>query len=83
MNILFVSSSYYPHINGVYYFVCRIGPMLQERGHKVAVIAPSESVHFSNKKIDNLDVCGDVASVTIADVPIGLNLEYIYNHNIL
>ncbi len=58
MNILFVSSSYYPHINGVYYFVCRIGPMLQERGHKVAVIAPSESVHFSNKKIDNLDVCG-------------------------
>ena len=32
---------------------------------------------------DNLDVCGDVASVTIADVPIGLNLEYIYNHNIL
>jgi 1,2-diacylglycerol 3-alpha-glucosyltransferase len=58
MNILFVSSSYHPHINGVYYFVCRIGPMLQQRGHKVAVIAPSESVHFSNKKIDNLDVYG-------------------------
>lgn len=58
MRILFVSSSYYPHINGVYYFVCRIGPMLQEKGHKVAVIAPSESIHFSNKKIDNLDVYG-------------------------
>ncbi len=58
MNILFVSSSYYPHINGVYYFVCRIGPLLQEKGHKVAVIAPSESVHFSLKKIDNLDVYG-------------------------
>jgi 1,2-diacylglycerol 3-alpha-glucosyltransferase len=58
MRILFVSSSYYPHINGVYYFVCRIGPLLQERGHKVAVIAPSESVHFSHKKIDDLDVYG-------------------------
>lgn len=58
MKILFVSSSYYPHINGVYYFVCRIGPMLQEKGHQVAVIAPSESIHFSNKKIDNLDVYG-------------------------
>ena len=58
MNILFVSSTYYPHINGVYYFVCRIGPMLQERGHKVAVIAPSETARFSLKKIDNLDVYG-------------------------
>ena len=58
MNILFVSSTYYPHINGVYYFVCRIGPMLQEKGHQVAVIAPSESIYFSKKKIDNLDVYG-------------------------
>jgi glycosyltransferase involved in cell wall biosynthesis len=32
--------------------------MLQERGHKVAVIAPSESLHFSNTKIDNLHVYG-------------------------
>lgn len=58
MKILFVSSSYFPHINGVYYFVCRIGPLLQEKGHRVAVIAPSESTHFSKKKIDNLDVYG-------------------------
>src|ERR1039457_4612851 len=58
MNILYTSSSYYPHINGVYYFVCRIGPLLQEKGHKIAVIAPSESVHFSLKKIDDLDVYG-------------------------
>jgi glycosyltransferase involved in cell wall biosynthesis len=32
--------------------------MLQERGHKVAVIAPSESLHFSITKIDNLHVYG-------------------------
>ncbi len=56
MNILFVSETYYPHLNGVYYFVCRIAPMLVEKGHKVAVIAPSDSIHFSKKKIDNLDV---------------------------
>ncbi len=58
MKILFASSSYYPHINGVYYFVCRIGPMLQEKGHTIAVIAPSESIHASYGKIDNLDVFG-------------------------
>jgi 1,2-diacylglycerol 3-alpha-glucosyltransferase len=58
MRILFVSSSYYPHINGVYYFVCRVGPLLQEKGHEVAVIAPSESVFATQKKIDDLDVYG-------------------------
>src|SRR5665213_1362892 len=58
MNILFVSSSYYPHINGVYYFVCRIGQFLQEKGHQVAVIAPADSMSASFKKIDNIDVYG-------------------------
>ncbi|MBS1665894.1 MAG: glycosyltransferase [Bacteroidetes bacterium] len=58
MRILFVSDTYYPHINGVYYFVCRIGPLLQEKGHQVAVIAPSETTHLSHKKIDGLDVYG-------------------------
>jgi glycosyltransferase involved in cell wall biosynthesis len=53
-----VSDTYYPHINGVYYFVCRIGPLLIEKGHEVAVIAPSESAYFSLKKIDGLDVYG-------------------------
>ncbi|MEO8852409.1 MAG: glycosyltransferase [Ginsengibacter sp.] len=58
MRILFVSDTYYPHINGVYYFVCRIGPMLQDEGHEVAVIAPSSSMSSSYKKIDNLNVYG-------------------------
>jgi glycosyltransferase involved in cell wall biosynthesis len=58
MKILFVSDTYYPHINGVYYFVCRIAPMLQEEGHEVAVIAPSESMSASFKKIDDIDVYG-------------------------
>lgn len=58
MKILFVSDTYYPHLNGVYYFVCRIAPLLQQKGHEVAVIAPSETVYPSVKKIDNIDVYG-------------------------
>ena len=58
MKILFVSDSYYPHINGVYYFVCRIGPLLLENGHEVAVIAPSDTMHYSVQKIDGLNVHG-------------------------
>lgn len=58
MKILFVSDTYYPHINGVYYFVRRIVPLLQDDGHQVAVIAPSVSMSPSFKKIDNIDVYG-------------------------
>ncbi|MGI8636151.1 MAG: glycosyltransferase, partial [Segetibacter sp.] len=58
MKILFVSDTYYPHLNGVYYFVCRMGPLLQQKGHEVAVIAPSETIHSSSRKIDNIDVYG-------------------------
>jgi glycosyltransferase involved in cell wall biosynthesis len=56
MRILFVSETYYPHLNGVYYFVCRIAPLLQEKGHEVAVIAPSENTHSAKKKIDGIDI---------------------------
>ncbi len=58
MKILFISDTYYPHINGVYYFVCRVGPLLQHKGHQVAVIAPSQTASYSNSKIDGLDVYG-------------------------
>jgi 1,2-diacylglycerol 3-alpha-glucosyltransferase len=58
MRIIFVSDTYYPHLNGVYYFVCRIAPLLQENGHSVAVIAPSENTRFTRKMIDNIDVYG-------------------------
>ena len=68
MKILFVSDTYYPHLNGVYYFVCRIAPLLQEKGHIVAVIAPSESRHYTQKKIDGIDVFG-VPSVPVLYYP--------------
>lgn len=68
MKILFVSNTYYPHLNGVYYFVCRIGLMLQDEGHQVAVIAPSVSMLSSYKKIDNIDVYG-IPSFPVALYP--------------
>jgi 1,2-diacylglycerol 3-alpha-glucosyltransferase len=68
MRILFVSDTYYPHLNGAYYFVCRIAPLLQERGHSVAVIAPSESIYATRKMIDNIDVFG-IPSVPVVYYP--------------
>ncbi len=68
MRILFISDSYFPHINGVYYFVCRIGSMLQDNGHQVAVIAPSSSTSSSKKKIDGIDVYG-MPSVSVIYYP--------------
>jgi Glycosyltransferase len=68
MKILFVSDTYYPHVNGVYYFVCRIGPLLREKGHEVAVIAPSGSVYSFQKKIDDLDVYG-LSSLPLLSYP--------------
>ena len=76
MRILFVSSSYYPHINGVYYFVCRIGPMLQEKGHAVAVIAPSASTSSTQKKIDGLDVYGMPSVSTFVNPSVRVTLPF-------
>jgi 1,2-diacylglycerol 3-alpha-glucosyltransferase len=56
MRILFVSDTYYPHINGVYYFVRRLGQLLQQNGYEIAVIAPSDSIFQYRKKVDGLDV---------------------------
>jgi glycosyltransferase involved in cell wall biosynthesis len=68
MKILFVSDSYYPHVNGVYYFVSRIGPLLLARGHDVAVIAPSGSFNSYQRKIDSLNVYG-LASLPVPTYP--------------
>jgi 1,2-diacylglycerol 3-alpha-glucosyltransferase len=58
MRLLYVSDTYYPHINGVYQFVRQLAYFLQEKGHQVAVIAPSENMYSSEKKIDNIVVYG-------------------------
>ncbi len=68
MRILFVSDTYFPHINGVYYFVCRIGPLLQQSGHEVGVVAPSSTTQFTRTTVDGLDVFG-IPSVSIRIYP--------------
>jgi 1,2-diacylglycerol 3-alpha-glucosyltransferase len=69
MRILFVADTYYPHRNGVYYFVCRLAPLLQERGHHVAVIAPSETMYSTLKNIDTIDVYG-IPSLPVLYYPV-------------
>ncbi len=58
MKILFVTDTYYPHINGVYYFVQRLATLLQGKGHEVAVIAPSASLDYSYTKVDDINIYG-------------------------
>lgn len=64
MKILFVADSYYPHINGVYYFVQRLALRLKNEGHEVAVIAPSESMRHSQTAVDGINVFG-IASFSL------------------
>jgi 1,2-diacylglycerol 3-alpha-glucosyltransferase len=84
MKILFVSDTYYPHRNGVYYFVCRVAPLLQLKGHQVAVIAPSETIYSTLKKIDDIDVYGIPSLPTLyypnVRFPIPLKLETRITH---
>ena len=68
MKILFVSETYYPHLNGVYYFVARLGPLLQQKGHQVAVVALSEKNEVVKKK-DRWPGCLWYAFIAIIILP--------------
>ncbi len=43
MNILLVSDTYYPHVNGASYFTYRLANALAARGHRVSVVTPASS----------------------------------------
>ncbi|MEO7309044.1 MAG: glycosyltransferase [Chitinophagaceae bacterium] len=58
MRILFVADTYYPHINGVYYFMQRLAERLQAAGHTVAVLAPSDELLYTNKVVEGIRVFG-------------------------
>lgn len=47
MKILIAADTYYPHVNGASYFAQRLAFYLQQRGHRVLVIAPSRT--FGNE----------------------------------
>ncbi len=82
MRILFVSDTYYPHVNGVYYFVCRIAPLLRENGHSVAVIAPAGSTGFTRKIIDGIPVFG-VPSLPVPLYPgVRVPIRFLLHHRV-
>jgi glycosyltransferase involved in cell wall biosynthesis len=47
MKILIAADTYFPHVNGASYFTQRLAFYLQQRGHRVLVIAPSRT--FKNE----------------------------------
>lgn len=68
MKILLANDTYYPHVNGSSYFTQRLAHYLQERGHDVAVIAPSRSIYNTKTPVDNIVVYG-VWSISILFYP--------------
>ncbi len=64
MKILIVADTYYPHINGCAVFSERLANEMKERGHDVAVIAPSSSFGFTEEIIRGIRVFG-VRSITV------------------
>jgi 1,2-diacylglycerol 3-alpha-glucosyltransferase len=58
MNILLVADLYYPQVSGCSYFAQRLAYHLTQRGHRVVVIAPSESFSFTDQVIGGVRVYG-------------------------
>ncbi|HVM73985.1 MAG TPA: glycosyltransferase [Candidatus Paceibacterota bacterium] len=68
MKVLIASDTYYPHVNGASYFTQRLATALVERGHEVAVIAPSLTIHNDVLMRGNAHMFG-VRSFPILIVP--------------
>ena len=68
MKVLIASDTYYPHVNGASYFTQRLAQALAERGHEVAVIAPSLTLGNDTFKRGSVKVYG-VRSFPILFVP--------------
>lgn len=58
MRILIATDTYYPNVNGSSYFSQRLAHYLHERGHDVAVVAPSESMTHTQNQINGITVFG-------------------------
>ena len=58
MRILYVTDTYFPHINGVYYAIQHLALKLQSKSYETAILAPSDTSHFTKSKIDNINVYG-------------------------
>ena len=58
MNVLIAADLYYPLANGCSYFAQRLAFQLQQLGHRVIVIAPSESLGHTEREINGVKVFG-------------------------
>lgn len=58
MKVLLASDTYYPHVNGASYFTQRLAHALADRGHEVAVIAPSQTTAHADDLQRNVRVFG-------------------------
>lgn len=58
MRILIATDTYYPHVNGASYFAQRLARHLQNRGHAVAVVAPSTSFKNAKSVVNGILVYG-------------------------
>lgn len=82
MNILIAADLYYPLINGCSYFAQRLAAKLQEFGHNVLVIAPSETLAYTERVINDVRVFG-VRSFPLFRYPeFRISLSPLYNKRI-
>lgn len=58
MKILIATDTYYPHVNGVRYFVERLAYGLKKRGHSMLVIAPSMKIYDTHYIHNGMQVFG-------------------------
>jgi len=58
MRILIANDTFFPDLNGSAYFTYRLAFYLKKRGHDVAVIAPSETLHNEKKVRGGINVFG-------------------------
>src|ERR1700733_8772402 len=58
MKVLICADTYYPQVNGASYFTQRLAYYMQKHGHEVLVIAPSESLAYTDRTINTVRVFG-------------------------
>jgi glycosyltransferase involved in cell wall biosynthesis len=58
MKILISTDTYYPQVNGASYFTQRLAYYLQNAGHEIRVVAPSESIKNTDTTINDVRLFG-------------------------
>lgn len=82
MNVLFVSGSYCPNVDGKYGFVQRLALQLLKNGHTVSVMVPSDSIKRSYKDTAGIKVHG-VPFLNVPNFPsMRVPIPFIYRSHV-